>query len=88
MKKAIKTILGIIVFSSLFGMSYAFGTKDISPILRDYLFFGGGVLCCASIITLGILVIVDGINNSKLRKQFDLEKTQQNTTSEMDRDTL
>lgn len=48
MKKAIKTILGIIVFSSLFGMSYAFGTKDISPILRDYLFFGGGVLvsCC------------------------------------------
>ena len=43
MKKAIKTILGIIVFSSLFGMSYAFGTKDISPILRDYLFFGDGV---------------------------------------------
>ena len=69
-------------------MSYAFGTKNISPILRDYLFFGGGILCGASIITLSVLVIIEDIKNSKLRKQFNLEKTQQNTTSEMDRKTL
>jgi len=71
MKKAIKTILGIIVFSSLFGMSYAFGTKDISPILIDYLFFGGGVLCLASIITLGILVMVDDNYPSHLLGDLD-----------------
>jgi len=71
MKKALKTILGIIVFSSLFGISYAFGTKDISPILIDYLFFGGGVLCFASIITLGILVMVDDNYPSHLLGDLD-----------------
>lgn len=68
MKIVIKTILIIIVFSSLFGMSYAFGTRDISPKLRDYLFLGGGLLCVASIIILGILVISDDIKNSRHRK--------------------
>ncbi len=68
MKKCIKVALIILVFSSLFGGAYAFEEKDISQRVRDYLFFGSFLVCCVSIITLGIIVIIDDIKNSKLRK--------------------
>jgi hypothetical protein len=68
MRKYIKAVLIIIVLSSLIAGAYAYTAKDINPMLRDYLFFGSIPAWIISIITLGILVILDNMRNSKLRK--------------------
>lgn len=65
MRKYIKATLIFFVFSSLFGGSYAFTSRDIDPILRDYLFWGMIPLSGISVLILGVLVILDDIKNSK-----------------------
>lgn len=71
MRKYIKTILICIIFSSLFGGAYTFTSRDIDPILRDYIFWGMIPVSSISLLILGVLVILDDIKNSKRKNNLN-----------------
>jgi len=71
MRKYIKAILILIIFSSLFGGAYAFTSRDIDPILRDSLFWGMIPISSISLLILGVLVILDDIKNNKRKSNLN-----------------
>jgi len=71
MRKYIKAILILIIFSSLFGGAYAFTSRDIDPILRDSLFWGMIPISGISLLILGVLVILDDIKNNKRKSNLN-----------------
>lgn len=64
MRKYIRAILIFIIFFSLFGGAYAFTSRDINPLLRDYLFFGILPVSGISVLILGGMLIFDNIKES------------------------